>query len=282
MGPAPRRPSIRGAIAAIARSASAVRRDPAANLLGCISTPVGEGDRCTDDGFACTDDRCTTGRCLHQPQDEACVATDQCLPALCRPEIEGHDAAGCLPTPQLATGTTCSEDGDACTDDRCQDGTCTHASVPLKTFCSPVQGPYERALALAAIARTLAADSTGWGDSPSPSARLLGVAFTLEAAADALAGRTVASPAVTQARASNPFGATPAQERGRVAFTRVRDTPGAVRAFLKDLSAAKARAALSSQTAADLRRRGRELLRGTKTLKRDLRRLQGVHTTLAR
>ncbi|HJQ85136.1 MAG TPA: hypothetical protein VKA21_13720, partial [Candidatus Binatia bacterium] len=64
--------------------------------------------------------------------------------------------------------------------------------------------------------------------------------------------------------------------------TQVLRTPRQVRAFLTIVAEARARAEVGRETARTLRRRGRALLRGTKTLKGDLQRLQGVSQTFAR
>jgi hypothetical protein len=71
-------------------------------------------------------------------------------------------------------------------------------------------------------------------------------------------------------------------QRARIAFTRVLHTPAKVRSFLTVLAEAQARSELGPATTRTLRRRGRLLLRGTKTLKGDLRRLQRVSQTFAR
>jgi hypothetical protein len=99
------------------------------------------------------------------------------------------------------------------------------------------------------------------------------------AAARALAGRDAAAPGV---RAAAAYAETAAQLRTRTAFTHVLRTPRQVRAFLQIVSEARARAEIGRETGRTLRRRGRLLLRGTKTLKADLQRLQRVSQTFAR
>jgi hypothetical protein len=259
--------------------------DPAAGRDGCVSMPVGEGELCTDDGFACTDDVCTAGGCLHVPVDTRCGVPGECTTAHCAPERPDADAAGCVVERQASAA--CVEDGDPCTDDRCAADRCLHAAVPDAAACAPVTPAFRKALGLAALARGLGADVGAPADASgtlraATVATLTGpltrVDAALQAAAAALAGR-LAAPADAGTRL---FAETPAQQRARIALTQVLRTPRQVRTFLQAVAQARAHAELDGAHAARLRRRGRLLLRGTKTLKGDLRRLRRVSQTFAR
>ena len=45
-------------------------------------------------------------------------------------------------------GSTCPEDGDPCTIDRCASGSCTHVAVPDRSTCDPVLGAYQHTVGL--------------------------------------------------------------------------------------------------------------------------------------
>jgi hypothetical protein len=265
-----------------------------ADATGCTRRPVAEGEACTDDGFACTDDRCTAGGCRHLALDDRCTPADACSPMTCAPEVVAADAAGCVPQPSRADGEECAEDGDPCTDDTCAAGGCAHAAVNGKATCDPVRPAYERAVALAVEARSLAAQAVIVVlDGPESEAARAGAsaASTFQLVARILAGRVTeeevlaTSSGIVLARSRTVpvgLGETIAQSRARIAFVQVRSTPVQVRVFLDQLALAQRRAALLGPASTDLRRRGRGLLRGAKALKRDLRRLQAVSRTFAR
>src|SRR5262249_41314230 len=61
-------------------------------------------------------------------------------------------------------------------------------------------------------------------------------------------------------------------DRAQIAFTQVLHTPRDVSAFLRQLDDARAATAIEPRAASELRRRGRLLLRGTRTLRAALRR----------
>src|SRR5207237_10204581 len=119
-------------------------------------------------------------------------------------------------------------------------------------------------------------------DSPPAHLHLERAAEDLDAAGQALAGKADAGAARVAVRGAAAFAPTVAQERARVAFTRVLRTPARVRSFLAVLAEPQARPEPGPQATRTLRRRGRLLLRGTKSLKGDLRRLQRVSQTFAR
>ncbi|MCC6624989.1 MAG: hypothetical protein IT385_27325 [Deltaproteobacteria bacterium] len=84
---------------------------------GCVHTP----DGLCDDGVGCTLDRCDPVLdCVHEPQHERCHETPDvgCTADTCTP-------TGCLRTPE----TSRCDDGDVCTDERC-DATADCVSSP--------------------------------------------------------------------------------------------------------------------------------------------------------
>jgi hypothetical protein len=188
----------------------------------------------------------------------------------------------------LAAGAqTCAEDGDPCTDDVCQDTRCVHVQVPEAATCATVKASFRKALGLAALARTLmAAVQNAHAETAQPIAsvttaigRLGHVEADLHGAVLALSGKA------TTAAASAPtagFPETTGQARARIAFTHVLRTPQQIQSFLSVVSEARTRAELGGTTSQTLRRRGRLLLRGTKTLKGDLKRIRQVSHTFAR
>ena len=182
---------------------------------------------------------------------------------------------------------TCVEDGDPCTDDVCQNGQCVHAEVPGAVTCAPVKGSFRKALGLAALTRNLMsavqnAHAVTAGPIPGVTAsvsRLGRVEADLEGAVMALSGKA-ATPLGSVRAATIPE--TTAQQRARIAFTHVLRTPQQIRSFLAVVSEARTRAELGRTTAGALRHRGALLLRGTKTLKGDLKRIRQVSQTFAR
>jgi len=248
--------------------------DPAADARGCVAVAVGEGEACSDDGVACTDDVCTGGVCLHVPIDARCGDAGGCSAAACAPDREDHDPRGCALVEGSADTASCGDDGDPCTVDACAAGSCTHTPVADAATCAPVRPVFQKTLGLAVLARSV----MGGMDSPSAHLHLEHAAEELDAAGAVLAGKADAGAAA----AAPGFAPSVAQQRARVAFTRVLHTPAEVRSFLAVLAEAQARAELEAATTRALRRRGRLLLRGTKTLKGDLRRLQRVSQTFAR
>jgi hypothetical protein len=266
--------------------------NPNADGQGCVRLAADDGAPCTDDGLACTDDLCSDAGCLHVPIDSRCSPASACSRAMCAPEREDHDANGCAveqSTTNPRDGEPCAEDGDPCSDDRCHQGLCRHEPIPQVTTCTSVTAPFRKALGLAALTRSLAQDTANalqLGSSTEPSiasltGRLQSVEDDLARVGLALAGKAIgtAGPAVS---APPILLEAPAQQRARLAFVQVRRTPASVRGFLRTLGSARIRAALGRENAAPLRRRGRLLLRGTRTLKGDLRRIQRVTGKLAR
>jgi len=264
---------------------------PGSDARGCVATPSAPNGACTDDGFACTDDVCTAGGCLHVPIDSRCAPADGCTAAACAPDRADHDASGCVPGPALA-GVECAEDGDPCSDDVCQAGKCLHTAAADWVLCAPVQGAYRRALALATLARQLAG-ATAAARVPAPNSasavpfgatladRLGRVAGDMDLVVRTLAGKAAGVPNAPSPPASG-LAETPAQRRARLAAAVLRRTPRIVSAVVRSVASPRARTAFGRDDSRDLRRRGRLLLRGTKTLKAELKRLQRVSQTFAR
>jgi hypothetical protein len=249
---------------------------------GCIRTPVDEGEACTDDGFACTSDVCRGGTCAHDRVDARCSAADDCGTAVCFPGFPTADGAGCAPGAPNPDGGECTEDGDPCTDDACQAGTCGHANVPDRGSCDPVQTVFRNTRALRgqmqAAGLVFAAsvtDGPGGGGASlrtAIAARLDEIDRGLEQAERILAGRS-------------PIGAgrgTLAQQRARAAQAVVKPLPNRAQSIVSLIQLARKRRELGSALAKSLQQRARGLLTATKALKRDLRRLQRINQSFAR
>lgn len=250
--------------------------DPAKDRRGCVllSGRQPEGQPCTDDGFTCTDDLCLNGSCLHVPVDSRCEQVDACRASACLPQQPDRDEAGCSAGAPRGEGEQCSEDADPCTVDVCRTGACAHETSVDVQACFPLQEVFRRAIALANLTRELTdVLVTASPDRFATSLLTLGrIQSDLDGAIAVLAGRDSLelSPMGTD---STP-GDTPPSERVRTAFTMVLRTPAQVSAFLQSLAEARFRAALGAQSARRVRRRGRLLLRNTKSLRGDLRHLQ--------
>lgn len=246
--------------------------DAGADGEGCVSTPASEDTPCTDDGMSCTDDVCTGGLCLHVPIDSRCGVGDDCTQAVCAPGGPDRDADGCATTVQ-ASG--CPEDGDPCSDDHCDAGRCLHEPIAEWRTCSPVGPAYRKTLALAATARGLNAqigtEMSGLTTGPSMTTTLGRVVAELDVVAQVLAGKSDELPPLTQ---ESPVGATPAQVRARVASSHVLVALRQLPHVVQTLGGARVRTAVGKEEARLVGRRGRILLRGLKSLKRDLKRLQ--------
>ena len=109
----------------------------------CVQTCTADTD-CPDDGDVCTTETCINGGCIGVNNSAACddgnVCTDNdtCADGACA----GSDIAGCCTSDadctspqtcdtatntcvdQCVTDTDCADDGDACTDETCDNGSC--------------------------------------------------------------------------------------------------------------------------------------------------------------
>jgi hypothetical protein len=257
---------------------------PGADKSGCVAVPVGEAQKCTDDGIPCTDDVCTAGGCLHVPVDSYCSVGDACVLAQCAPRRADRDPNGCV-VAAVADGAECSEDGDPCSNDLCTGGACRHVSVVDPGLCAPIIAPVRKALGLADMAHTIgamAAEARGPGNGDVAAANTLGARLgslegALEDAARVLAGKVIPDPP-----RHGPLDPTSAQSRARGALRVLRRAPRQAQAVRRLTAAPGVRKALGVPMAKDLGRRGRLLLTGTKTLKADLRRILRFSETFAR
>lgn len=259
--------------------------------------PCTVGDRCTagtcsgqsitcDDGVGCTDDFCDGGACVHQPDSSVCVAPNECAEAVCQPGV-GADAQGCVATGGMLDQTFCTEDGDPCTDDRCGGGACVHTPMADPSGCTPLVPSYRLAVSLRAgidrLVNYLGQVDVGGDTSDSLDGDLSGVAADLDGAILVLAGRDAGPPpSGLSIRLSRLTTSTTAQQRGRVALTWLRDTPGVVQKFLAAISRGRRHKDLDTPTASELRRNGRILLADTKTLKSNVKNLQRTFSVFQR
>jgi len=259
--------------------------------------PCTVGDRCTDgtcsgqsmtcdDGIGCTDDSCDGGACVHQPDSDVCVAPNECSVAVCQPGV-GADAQGCVATGGMLDQTSCTEDGDPCTDDRCGGGACVHTPMDVPSGCTPLVPSYRLAVSLrAGIARLInymGEVDVGGDTSDSLDEDLSEVAADLDGAILVLAGRDAGPPpSGLSIRLSRLTTTTTAQQRGRVALTWLRATPGIAQKFLAAISRGRRQKDLDAPTASELRRNGRILLGDTKTLKSNVKNLQRTFSVFQR
>jgi uncharacterized membrane protein len=156
------------------------------SAAGCLHTPLVDGAACTSDANTCTDDVCSGGKCTHARKScddgnvctddscdpiagcvnahnsgscddsDPCTINDTCSEGVCSGQpCDDHNScttdacdsvAGCVYTP-MADGATCTSDGNACTDDVCSSGKCTHAqkscddgNVCTDDSCDPLKG----------------------------------------------------------------------------------------------------------------------------------------------
>ena len=176
-------------------------------------------------------------------------------------------------SPSVPDDTPCDDDLDPCTDDRCDDGVCEHTVVGFVAACRPVALPFQRILVLAAFTAQLTARIAALpvGDPPAftsgQRAALVNDLVTLGAQLEALQ-RTLGGR-------DEAVGDT-AQSRVAAALP---DADEAVRsaALVRSLVRAAIRVdQLVPATASELERSTADLVRGTKAVKRDLRRLRKV------
>jgi hypothetical protein len=249
-----------------------------ADARGCVVEAAHDGGACRDDGVACTEDLCSGGECRHVARDERCGSGGECRVMTCEPASDEADGLGCVPGGSHRAGEECSEDEDPCTGDVCRDGECAHEGVPDMTGCAPVRAPFRRARELLVLTRALETEMAAAVSAPASSTaggtpgRLHAVAADLDAVARALAGK----PPVA-AVASAGLGGTPAQARARVAADILRRTPAQVASALR-----RARTQMPAAAARGMRDGGRELLRGTRALRGELRRMTRVTGTFVR
>ena len=256
---------------------------PCRDAGACDHAP--DGQRCPDDGLACTDDVCGGSACLHVPIDIRCATSNACSAYACAPERDDHDAQGCV----LAAGAdTCSEDGDPCTDDTCSNDQCRHDAAIEHTSCGPITAAFRKALGLAAATRTLLEDmsavTTAGNLRPEVTAGLVKplqrIGLDLDTATQALAGKLAEPPGTPPPASDVPE--SPTQLRARIALAQLHGTPRRVGGFLVEVFQARVRAEVTPAEVALLHARARALRGGIRSLKHDLRAMQAVSRTFAR
>jgi hypothetical protein len=246
-------------------------------MMNCCLT-----DSDCNDGRACTEDRCVEHDCMHLPFDDRCGGGAECNVAVCGPQDPNADADGCVLRP-ADENAYCTEDANPCTTDACRDGTCRHEDDRSGPRCGTLAKPFKKATELLTQASQLTAfvQTTGlvvacrMGEGVCNASRsgsgqrlvdLLEAAQTdLRATLLTLGGR------LTGSTTTEP-GPDPTM-RARVALTLLVGTPGDMRGFLATLAQMKKRREVTPQFARARRAEGRRLLRGTNSLRGQLRRL---------
>jgi hypothetical protein len=287
-----------------------------------------------DDSNVCTTDRCdpddTTADadgCIHVANDDTCDdgiycnGTDGCRDGAC--VVHGGDP--CLGGPECAAtcnelsrncfaraGTPCTDDGNVCTDDRCNAaGACTHAagadSATIGFTAAPARGEGEECDedADACTADVCRSGECAHERLVEPSVCTLlqdplrqtlslgvqvdglialvgpdgpeGLLTTLARIHEDLAGAARALGGKTDgaiAMTDSPF-----RHRVRLALAAVKPTRRRIAAFLDDLARPGVRARLGSEVADEVERRGRLLGQAVRALKSVLRPLRRVLAT---
>ncbi|MDI7269166.1 MAG: hypothetical protein QME96_14345, partial [Myxococcota bacterium] len=109
--------------------------DPTNECMGCVAaanqtafTAFAAMTVCDDGNLCTTNDRCDgAGVCTGTPYT--------CSPGECQAASRCDGIGRCVVT-NRPNGTPCADEGNACTDDACQAGICTHRPVPDATACS--------------------------------------------------------------------------------------------------------------------------------------------------
>ena len=273
--------------------------DAGADANGCIHLP---NEVTCDDGVFCNGpDRCSGGACGVHAGDP-CLAGAECAnvcneaggdcfaPAGTRCTDDGnvctddrcdgsgvcaHAAAaavGFTADPPQGEGEECDEDADACTDDVCRSGECVHERLVEPSDCTLVQDVFRQALSLGVQVDGLVA-LVGEDGPPDLAGVLARIRDDLTNAARALGGKVKSAPAAFE----SPF-----LQRVRLAFVAVKRVQPRIATFLATLDRPGVNARLDPDVAAEVERRGRLLNQGVKTLKGDLRRLRRVFATFVR
>jgi hypothetical protein len=99
----------------------------------CQTNHEADDTACTSDGNDCTSDVCSGGVCTHpnEPEDTACGSNSDT-------DCDNRDtcnASGVCQTNHEEDDTACTSDGNACTEDVCDNGACTHPNEPAGTNC---------------------------------------------------------------------------------------------------------------------------------------------------
>jgi hypothetical protein len=274
--------------------------DPGAGPDGCTHVP--NEDPCDDGVFCNGPDRCSGGFCRVHAGDP-CTVGPECATTC------NEAAANCF----VAAGTPCTDDGNVCTDDRCDGaGVCAHlggaagATFPVTPpsgegedcgedgdacttdVCRSGECVHERLVEPSdctllqdplrqALSLGTQVDGliTFVGDAAPKElvGTLARIRQDLTAAARALGGKSNGGPVMRE---------TPLRHRVKLALMAVRRTPQRIAAFLNDLARPGVRPRLDANVAGEVERRARVLNQGVRTLKADLRRLRRVFATFTR
>jgi hypothetical protein len=96
----------------------------------CSHPPTAEGGTCLEDGDACTQDVCVTGKCTHPAVKDTTPCTDDGNPC-----TSDACTAGKCAHPPVSFTLACAEDGNECTADVCDKGSCTHQTLGADKSC---------------------------------------------------------------------------------------------------------------------------------------------------
>jgi len=99
----------------------------------CVAQGKPAGTDCEREGNGCTIDKCDgNGNCVFFANVDCSGYGDECNPAICQPR--GWGSYECVRDP-LPDGRPCSDDGNPCTSDTCQQGVCTHTKLAHCQTC---------------------------------------------------------------------------------------------------------------------------------------------------
>lgn len=121
--------------------------NPCESLQNGACVLVADQTPCGSDGNVCTQDVCLAGVCAHPPlandcqgricgpSPSGCFQCGTCASGFCDGDGECQNCGPCqfwngATCTATANGAPCADDGDACTNDVCAGGSCSHPSVP--------------------------------------------------------------------------------------------------------------------------------------------------------
>lgn len=106
----------------------------------CVTQNVADGTECEADGDGCTVDECKNGSCVFVKDRDCSSAAYECHYAYC--QSVGYGGYTCK-TDVMPDGSRCTDDGEPCTDDYCESGTCTHPQSEHCTAKCAGDHPYD-------------------------------------------------------------------------------------------------------------------------------------------
>ncbi len=113
---------------------------------------------CTDDGNVCTTDICSAGICTHPAGNsgtECRASTGVSDPH----EVCDGVSTTCPADSKAPNGATCTDDGNPCTTDLCESGSCTHSAGNAGTVCRSSAGVCDPAETCDGVTTTCPADA---------------------------------------------------------------------------------------------------------------------------